>query len=273
MDRTRTLGLTIVSLGLVSLAGCSGGTPANANRTAVVAVSQPSHTNEPTTPTTPTDTASLTTTSSSNNSTANTAQPPAPTQTQPQSPTTGFSYPADKGGQQLNKLLTPSLPRLVARAEDRKQQPMRPTPLERTELLVPTPTDEPLRLPLPPLAKLMPRPLNDAVLEIASEPVPTMPPVPRLAFAPPVRIDGPDLSKPAAMPSLARYQQDRASLGDPTGDYSTEAVLTRELPERVGPAPFDKLDLPKPNSAPIGTRLPAAERDDPLLHLPRLPAR
>ena len=264
----RTLGLTLVSLGLVWLGGCSGNKPAKADLPTALAVNPPAPTPEAP-PTPKPNEADAARAAAPSASTATAAQ----TQGQPASPSVRFSYPADKGGQQLDKLLTPGLPRLAVQAQRRTQQPPRPTPLERPELGVPLVADTPLRLPMPPEAKRMPQPLNDAVLTIASEPVPSTPPPPRLAAAPPVRIDGPDLSKPAAMPNLARYQPDRASLADPTGDYSIESVLARDWPERVGPAPFDKLDLPEPNAGTGNLRLPASERDDPLLTLPRLPNR
>lgn len=182
----------------------------------------------------------------------------------------GAVYPDDRGGKLLGELLTP--PRGAAGDPD-KHATAKKLPgiaaLERPDLRAPLSLADPGL----PSANLTPKTSPIQPHSLPDDPPLTRNPldglaVPRreeLPAGPTVRIDSPDPDKPMAVPVLAVPVSDRASLDDPTRDYSTGLALAVILPERVEPTPFIKLTLPDPfeHIATVRLRTPPAEDGTP----------
>lgn len=182
----------------------------------------------------------------------------------------GSVYPDDRGGKLLGELLTP--PKSAAGKVDKESGPKKlpgAAALERPDLRAPLSIADPGL----PSANLAPKTVPVRPHSLPDEPPLTRStlegiPAPRreeLPAGPAVRIDGLDVDKPTAVPLLAVPVGDRASLDDPTRDYSTTLALSVILPERTGPTPFIKLTLPDPfeHSATVRLRTPPAEEATP----------
>lgn len=190
----------------------------------------------------------------------------------------GAVYPEDRGGRLLGELLTPpkSAPAQVARDSGPKKLPG-VAALEHPDLRVPLSLADPGL----PSANLTPKSAPVRPHSLPDEPPLTRNtlegiPAPRreeLPAGPTVRIDGLDVDRPTAVPMLAVPVGDRASLDDPTRDYSTSLALNVVVPERTGPIPFIKLTLPDPfeHSATVRLRTPPAEEATPTSPGPKAP--
>jgi hypothetical protein len=107
----------------------------------------------------------------------------------------------------------------------------------------------------------------------------------RLDPTPPARIHLPegeltrlpaiDTSRPLLLPPLAQPVPDRASLEDPTADYSARAVIGAILRPRTTPVPFLKLNLPDPfeNAETVRLRINIPEEPNRSLGSPPAPKR
>jgi hypothetical protein len=67
-----------------------------------------------------------------------------------------------------------------------------------------------------------------------------------------------DLNQPVDLPVLATYKLDRASLDDPTMEYSVQQAQGGDLRQREKKAPFVRVNLPDPfeNRMEIRSTLP-----------------
>jgi hypothetical protein len=86
------------------------------------------------------------------------------------------------------------------------------------------------------------------------------------------RVPSVDAQEPIPLPMRNQPVPDRASLEDPTADYSTAAALAAKMPARKGKAPFRKLTLPDPydHRRPARIAVPP-ESDQPVTASPRTP--
>ncbi len=104
----------------------------------------------------------------------------------------------------------------------------------------------PVRLPLPPIKEIKPRPAPEGQPLIAFRVQPKGPKDVELPTQPLIKLPSLDVHAPLPIPILAQPFKDRASLGDPAFDASLEASLKRITPTRDRPVPFAAQNLPDP---------------------------
>ncbi len=187
----------------------------------------------------------------------------------------GFRFPDDRGGAMLARRLPPS--GQVAPAEAPSTGPRR--------LPVPSALESP-SVPLPPNQGLVPRlPAGKDRTPPRPRPLAEEPPLSDYRLDPErphehvlpagarARRPGPDVNQPAALPVLAGPAPDRASLDDPTADFSASAVRAATPPVRATPAPFLRLTLPDPFEYRDAARVRTPPPDDapPVTASPRPP--
>jgi hypothetical protein len=188
-----------------------------------------------------------------------------------------FRFPADLGGQKLAGLLPPKEPQPLppdppARRRDRSARPA----FDREPAApLAVSTANPPRLPLPPTAALRPRALSEGVPFTATAAAPPLPARPDLPAGLLVNTRGPDANRPTALPAGGQPVPDRVPLDDPTADFSTRLATSAPAPDRSGPAPFVRVNLPDPfeHAAAVRLREPKAERPDVHIQSPPSPGR
>jgi hypothetical protein len=159
-----------------------------------------------------------------------------------------FAFPDDRGGKLLAQALPPPAPPLRTPAALAV-----PTPRQLPDFLgalsVP-PIDSGRavpRLPLPPAKAMAPTPLPDRVPADFTRERPLLPERGEFATGPLTKEPGPDTSKPADLPLLsAKPVPDRASLADPTAEFTARSVISPTLPLRTEMAGFVRFNLPDP---------------------------
>src|SRR5262245_31001084 len=187
----------------------------------------------------------------------------------------GFPFTDDKAGQMLSKLLA-----LVEPGATRAGSagPQRRTPLSRI--------DNP-EVPLAPVSAEAPRSKPRPAAQTKPRPLPEGPPLDKLrqdplrpkgVELPPgtrIRLQSVDVNQPLPLPILGSAQPDRASLTDPTTEASRLAALQNMIPERTGPAPFVRINLPDPfeHTHAVRLRTPPPESAAPPPAEPRRPNR
>jgi hypothetical protein len=197
-------------------------------------------------------------------------QPPPPPAlpAPPPAPADGFAFPADRGGPLLARLLTPpEPPRSVT------DPPAGPLPrkgvaaVERPEPPLSAVVARPPAATRRPSGKLAPRPPAESFT--ASELLGPGPPegVTMPAGLPP-RVASIDVSRPPALPLTPRPTADRASLDDPTAEFSAQQAVAAPPPGRTSPAPFVRINLPDPFEHASAVRLRTPPADDPATDLP-----
>jgi hypothetical protein len=84
----------------------------------------------------------------------------------------------------------------------------------------------------------------------------------------PPRVASADVSRPPPLPLTPRPSPDRASLEDPTAEFSALQAVAAPPPARTTPAPFLRVNVPDPfeNAAAVRLRTPPAE--DPTTDIP-----
>lgn len=157
-----------------------------------------------------------------------------------------FPFSDDAEGKLLARLLPPAHTTLLAPLP-------RKGPSER--ILPPSiidPVSAPLKTPLLPTlpsnppGATRPMPLPEKVpIDLAPAHV-VLPERITFRVGPLVKIEAPDVKQPVAVPILAQMKTDRASLDDPTIDFSNQSIISDNLPLRSTPAPFVKVNLPDP---------------------------
>jgi hypothetical protein len=186
----------------------------------------------------------------------------------------GFRFPDDRGGRMLAKVLPPAD---TAPADSVRSAPKRlpeSAALEHPSVPLPPNRGQVPRLPAnrkgPPLR---PRPLPEELPTAVSRPEP--PRETQLPAGDRVRLPGPDVNQPVALPLLAAPVPDRTALDDPTADFSSAAAQSGKLPPRQGPAPFAKVSLPDPfeNRDAVKLREPPPEKGDPVTAAPKVPGK
>jgi hypothetical protein len=188
----------------------------------------------------------------------------------------GFRFPDDRGGALLAKVLPPSLERsaLDERRAAPKRKPAPPSLEAPLAALPPAVVELPraaLDLKRPPLR---PRLVQEETLGAGPEPV--LPQGQTFATGTRLRLPSVDVNVPPPLPALTQGPvPDRASLDDPTADAAGAAVLAAPLPERINPAPFQRLAVPDPyeNRRVLQVEAMPPERNDPPVTLPETPKR
>ena len=74
----------------------------------------------------------------------------------------------------------------------------------------------------------------------------------------------PDVKEPAPVPILARPTQSRASLDDPTVDFTAGSIINDNLPLRSTVAGYVKVNLPDPGENVEAARVKVVVSEDPL---------
>jgi hypothetical protein len=176
-----------------------------------------------------------------------------------------FRFSDDEAGKLLAKLLTPLPLRQLAPLPTTapRERPL-PSRFAQPELLPLVSSTMPVRCPMPRRADPRPSPPAERVpLELAGllveRPERIELPVGSLA-----RLPAPDAKLPTALPILARPSAERASLDDPTADWTAASVLTAKLPLRSTAAPFVKVDLPDPFENVEAAKVKTVVAEDPL---------
>lgn len=81
----------------------------------------------------------------------------------------------------------------------------------------------------------------------------------------------PDVKLPTALPILAKPIPDRASLDDPTTEFTAESIINKNLPLRSTTAPFVKVNLPDPFENAPAAKVKVTIPDDPAKALGTVP--
>ncbi len=159
-----------------------------------------------------------------------------------------FAFPDDAGGKLLRGLLTPKAP---AVAPDRvKVEPkarVMPAYLEGGYIAVPDAANNPATLALPARRAITPMSLPEKIAPDFAPAVPQLPEVAKPEVGALHKQETRDPAKPAELPLLSRTPvPDRASLADPTVEFTAQSVVSVTLPLRTALAPFVKLTIPEP---------------------------
>lgn len=159
-----------------------------------------------------------------------------------------FAFPDDGGGKLLAKTLPPTVPPLrssfaLAGPTPRRLPAFLDTPsVPSADAVVAVP-----RLPLPAAKEVRPTPLPDRVPTHFTPDRPTLPERGEFATGPLTKDAGPDVARPADVPVLsAKPVADRASLADPTTEFTARSVISPTLPLRTDPVGFLRFNLPDP---------------------------
>jgi hypothetical protein len=178
----------------------------------------------------------------------------------------GFKFPDDDGGKLLSKLLQPkahAASGLMVPRSGRIEHPLPPS-IARPEVPVAASSAAPPRLPGPARTEARPVPLPDrAPIELGPRvvSVPQRPIMPEGALT---KIPARDVKVPAEVPILARPTTTRASLDDPTGEFTALSILSDKLPLRATPAPFMKVNLPDPTENVEAAKVKVVVKEDPI---------
>lgn len=207
--------------------------------------------------------------------TTGTADPPEPRKDGPSNtpvatkPDGAFTFPDDSGGKALAGILTPTAPPIMP-----PPPPAGPRERKATDLLtgpylpLPDSAGSPPRLVIPPAREPRPVALPDRIPPELGGPLPQLPERSALVTGPLTRQDSRDVSKPIDLPILsAQPVPDRASLADPTAEFTARSVISPSLPLRTEPAGFLRINLPDPfeHAAAARPRTPVVEEPNRVL--------
>ena len=176
-----------------------------------------------------------------------------------------YQFPDDEGGKLLAKILPPKAP--LAFAPSSVQAPIvrsLPPALSNPEVPFLPNLATPTLYPLNPLTPTRPVPLPDRIPLDLSRSFPDVPAqvvMPEGALS---KLPSIDMARPVDLPILARPTPDRASLEDPTSDYTATSVIAVTLPLRDTTAAFTRFNLPDPFENVEAARLRAPFPEDPL---------
>jgi len=162
--------------------------------------------------------------------------PEPPASVEPEMPA---AFAGDAGSKLRDRILLPSEP--PRWAIDRRTRP-----LARDAIAALERPEAPTAPLLTTFIRFTPPPLRDAapLVDLMADPaVPQRPELPATFL---VSTPSRDVNLPAELPPLAKFQLDRASLDDPTEEFSLRAAQQTAAPIRDKPAPFVKVNLPEP---------------------------
>jgi hypothetical protein len=171
-----------------------------------------------------------------------------------------FMFADDAAGQLLAKTLTPAEPVRLAADPKAKPQPRAGlAALESPDLPLAGPNVALPTVPIATRSPLWPRALADAAPLEFFRADPEVPQRPELPPAVLVRRPAPDVNQPVDLAVQAKQASDRASLDDPTAEFSGERAVANPVRMRTAPAPFQRYDLPEPFERRGTSRLPPTE--------------
>ncbi len=104
----------------------------------------------------------------------------------------------------------------------------------------------PVRLALPPIKNVVPRPAPEDAPLVSYREQAKGPKDVQLPTKPLIKLPSVDVQTPTPIPILAQPAKDRASLGDPAFQASLDATLKQIAPRRERPVPFTPVNLPDP---------------------------
>jgi hypothetical protein len=194
-----------------------------------------------------------------------TADPPADKPGQPARNSDGgvFAFPDDSGGKALAKVLTPMAPPPMPPSAPGGPRERKPTDYLTGPLLpLSDGLGSPPRIAIAPARELRPVTLPDRIPPGLGGAMPELPERSALATGPLTRQEGRDVSKPIDLPILSPQPvADRASLADPSVEFTARSVISPTLPLRTEPAGFLRINLPEPfeHSAASRPRTPVVE--------------
>jgi hypothetical protein len=176
-----------------------------------------------------------------------------------------YRFPDDDAGKILARVLPPQPPAPLA-------PPPPAGPLERSlpgfivDPALPSPVNAltPARAPQPP--RVVPRPtaLPERVPADLAQIEADKPERIELPVGALTRLETPDVKQPAALPVLARPSPDRASLEDPTTEFTAASIISDRLPLRTNAAPFVKVTVPDPFEYAGQVKIKVVVPEDPL---------
>lgn len=159
----------------------------------------------------------------------------------------------------------------VARLRQGPKKLPGPAAIEKPAPAAPRFAGLPARYPSKPASKTTPRDPSEGTPLAHNRAEPKAPEEIRFSIVALERWPSPDNGEPAALPIMAVYVADRASLVGPSMEWSHASALARAMPSRTTPLPFARFNLPDPfeNRAPIRTTAIDSERTDPVVTTPR----
>jgi len=177
-----------------------------------------------------------------------------------------FAFPADAGGKLLTGLLAPKAPVFVpdrgAKAEPKGR--VLPAYLEGGYIAVPDVANAPPTLALPARRPFTPTSLPEKVAPDFAPAVPQLPEAAKPEVGALHKQETRDPAKPADLPLLSKTPvPDRASLADPTTEFTAQSVVSVALPLRTVQTPFVKLTIPEPYEFAGQSVSKAAPAEDP----------
>lgn len=175
-----------------------------------------------------------------------------------------FAFPTDEGGKILGRILPPKPPASLGPLPTKEPSERKlPAFLSNPDLATVPPTLAPLPYPQPPRAIVRPTAMPDRVPADLAQHDLDRPETIVLPVGALTKIDRLDLSKPAELPILARPTADRASLDDPTAEFTARSVINSNLPLRVGLSMFVRVNLPEPFENAAAAKVKTTLPDDP----------
>lgn len=158
-----------------------------------------------------------------------------------------FEFPSDTAGKRLSQRLTPISIAMKGMDEPAQQRSRTLPEAIRNPTVSNSDTIRSLpRLPLPAGRDVQPMALPERVPMQLTAPNAQLPDRTSLAHGPLTRAEGVDVRRPSEVPILARPVGDRASLDDPTREYSARFMVSDRLPLRSETTPFIRYTLPEP---------------------------
>ena len=158
-----------------------------------------------------------------------------------------FEFPTDSSGPLLEKLLVPRDPEPFA-APNQSRQIERAVPgrIAQPAPEMPSTAALPVPFPLSVIRDVQPRlPIDSVPLELARA-IPEVPARITMPIGLATQIASSVTDQPVELSQLSVRSPSRASLVDPTDEFSASSVIGAKLPLRSTPAPFVQLDIPNP---------------------------
>jgi hypothetical protein len=182
-----------------------------------------------------------------------------------------FAFAEDSGGKILAKILPPPDP---ARASPEPKTTPKPrkglSALEQPDANLPSVNHDIPGPAQPKRPPLRPRLLSDAAPLDHYQADPIVPARPELPSTTLVRQPGRDVNEPIPLPAQAKQLPDRASVEDPTAEFSGQRVVNHQPAMRSTPVPFVRMNLPEPFEHRVVVRV--AEEEPPIVApVPRPP--
>jgi hypothetical protein len=179
-----------------------------------------------------------------------------------------FKFTDDDAGKIFSKILVPLPPPplspLATKAQSERILPAgiaEPRPATLPSSLVP------VRIPLPSRVDARPSPLPERVPADIAGLHSDRPERIELPVGGLTRLATPDVRQPVTVPILGRPVPDRASLDDPTAEFTASSVFNKNLPLRTTAAPFVKTNLPDPFENSEAAKVKIAPKEDPATSL------